>query len=167
MIPFHVHLANDFSAENGGNGLVRVSGQDTRLWDYMCLVNNSLGSTSTDCLSHARIYTPPFGGNAYDQRFCGLLIMTQLVAHGESTAGQAAGKRGRRGGMLRGLICRDDTSPGATAVAVTLAVCAVYRQYDCAASVLAGSPRIQDLIWPYIAIDRSSFMFTVIDDEKT
>ena len=68
ILPFHVEqtpIPQDDDTFIGGNGLVPNPDQDRRLWEYMCLVNDSLTSGSDDGLSYKRVYMTVFKQNAH------------------------------------------------------------------------------------------------------
>jgi hypothetical protein len=78
LLPFHVqiqHPTGEDGLTTGGTGIVCARGRDTRLWDFMCLVNDSLSSKSVDTLSYHRIFWTSFALNAYEHVLCGVLMM--------------------------------------------------------------------------------------------
>jgi hypothetical protein len=78
LLPFHVQIQHPTGEEGlatGGTGIVCARGRDTRLWDFMCLVNDSLTSKSVDTLSYHWIYRTSFALNAYEHMLCGVLMM--------------------------------------------------------------------------------------------
>jgi hypothetical protein len=99
ILPFHVEqtpIPQDYDTFIEGNGLVPNTDQDFRLWEYMCLVNDSLTSGSEDVLSYKRVYMSVFKQNAHKRILCGLLIMTQAVFTPSYTSSAVTGLRGRK-----------------------------------------------------------------------
>ena len=99
ILPFHVEqtpIPQDDDTFIGGNGLVPNPDQDRRLWEYMCLVNDSLTSGSDDGLSYKRVYMTVFKQNAHRRILWGLLRMTQAVFATSSTSLAVMGLRGRK-----------------------------------------------------------------------
>ena len=99
ILPFHVEqtpIPQDDDTFIDGNGLVPNPDQDRRLWEYMCLVNDSLTSGSDDGLSYKRVYITVFKKNAQRRILYGLLMMTQAVFTTSSTSLAVTGLRGRK-----------------------------------------------------------------------
>jgi DNA modification methylase len=159
ILPFHVEqtpIPEDDDTFIGGNGLVPNPDQDRRLWEYMCLVNDSLTSGSDDGLSYKRVYMTAFKQNAHRRIFCGLLMMTQAVFTPSSTSSAVTGPRGRKSKFSVPDKVLDD---------VYATVCAIFRQYDKAALLLPSYNTIEDLILPYIVLDMNTFQFKVSGDK--
>jgi hypothetical protein len=80
ILPFHVEqtpIPQDYDTFIEGNGLFPNPYQDLRLWEYMCLVNDSQISGSDDGLSYKRVYMTVFKQNAHKRILYGLLMMRQ------------------------------------------------------------------------------------------
>jgi predicted RNA methylase len=155
ILPFHVDqmpIPEDDDTFIGGNGLVPHPNQDRRLWDYMCLVNDSLTSGSDDGLSYKRVYMTVFKQNAPSRIFCGLLMLMQAAFTPSSTSMMETGPRGRKSRL---------TVPDKVLEDVYATVCAIFRQYDKAAILLPSYNTIEELILPYIVLDMNSFLFKV------
>jgi DNA modification methylase len=155
ILPFHVEqtpIPQDDDTFIGGNGLVPNPDQDRRLWEYMCLVNDSLTSGSDDGLSYKRVYMTVFKQNAHKRILCGLLMMTQAVFTPSSTSSAVTGLRGRKSRI---------SVPDKALEDVYATVCAIFRQYDKAALLLPSYNTVEDLILPYIVLDMNTFQFKV------
>lgn len=155
ILPFHVELKpipEDDDTFIGGNGLVPNPAQDRRLWHYMCLVNDSLTPGSDDGLSYKRLYMTAFRQNANRRIFCGLLMLTQAVFPPKSIPTAQRGRHARKSKH-----CVPDTE----LENVYAAVCAIFVQYNKAASVLRSYETIEKLILPYIVLDMNTFHFKV------
>jgi hypothetical protein len=124
IMPFHVEqtlIPQDDVTFIGRNGLVPNPDQDRRLWEYMCLVNDSLTSGSDDGLSYKRVYMTVFKQNAHKRILCGLLMMTQPVFTPSSTSSAVTGLRGRKSRIR---------VPDKALQDVYATVCAIFRQCD-------------------------------------
>jgi DNA modification methylase len=163
FIPYHVEscavdLEDGFT---GGNGIVPVPDRDIRIWDYLCLVNDSLASKSLDMLSYSRIYRPCFMNNAFDRVFCGLLMLTQAsyTPQGHRPAGPGADAT-HATSLFGGR--RIVPVPDSKVNEMYATVCAIYRQYNAAASLMPDFSSFEELILPYIILDRSDLLFAVV-----
>jgi hypothetical protein len=155
ILPFHVEqipIPEDDDTVIGGHGLVPNPSQDRRLWEYMCLVNDSLTSGSDDGLSYKRLYMPAFKRNAHDRIFLGLLMMTQAIVNSSSTSTVQRGPRRRK----TKLSVPDKELDGMYAT-----ICAIFKQYDKAASIIPSYNTIEEVIVPYIVLDMNTFQLKV------
>jgi hypothetical protein len=155
ILPFHVEqmpFTEDDDTFIGGNGLVPNPDQDRRLWDYMCLVNDSRMSGSDNGLSYRRVNMTVFKQNAPSRILWGLLMLTQAAFIPSSTSMAETGPRGRKSRL---------TVPDKVLEDVCATVCAIFRQYDKAAILLPSYNTIEELILPYIVLDMNTFLFKV------
>jgi hypothetical protein len=156
ILPFHVEqtpIPEDDDTFIGGNGLVAKPDQDSHLWEYRCLVNDSLTSGSDDVLYYKRIYKTVLKQNAHRRRIlCGILMMTQAMFTPRSTSSAVTGLRGRNSRI---------SVPGKALEDAYATVCAIFRKYDKAALLLPSYNTKEDLILPYIVIDMNTFQFKV------
>jgi hypothetical protein len=166
MVPGYVKVEEPKLGEDlpGGNMIVTSEGQDLRLWNYMCLVNNRLKSKSRDLITYGRLYTRFVHNNAYISFLCGLVLMTQMVANfnggdaDKTASSEVTRKRSRRAGTIQ-----DGPSSGINPLCG--AVCAVYRQFNSAASLVSGTPSLQTLLGPFMTIERSSLQLTSLSEQ--
>jgi hypothetical protein len=127
-LPLHVQIQQQTGEDGlttGGTGIVCARGRETRLWDFMCLVNDSLTSKSVDTLSYHRIYRTSFALNAYEHVLCGVLMMMVGLEVPATqgpivTAGESVGRPAPEPTLAR----KNETS------------CCIFMQYDAAASLL-------------------------------
>jgi DNA methylase len=157
LLPFHVQIQQPTGEDGlttGGTGIVCARGRDTRLWDFMCLVNDSLTSKSVDTLSYHRIYRTSFALNAYEHVLCGVLMM--MV--------------GLEVPATQGPTVSASESVGRPAPEPTLArkhetTCCIFMQYDAAASLLKYYDGVEDLLSPHIILDRNTLRFAVVGEK--
>jgi hypothetical protein len=78
----------------GGNGIVRPTDRDIRIWDYLCLVNGSLKFEDYDALSYRRIYNPALNkAFARPCTFCTVLMLQKLQHDERDNCGRFVQKR--------------------------------------------------------------------------
>lgn len=160
LLPFYAELRpiTDVNQDSvGGSGIVRVPGKDTRLWDFMCLVNNR---AKFDQLSYHRIYNP-FFQNAYIKTLCGLLLLSKLAASSTGQPAQSAPGRGR----TRSRSELTQNALGTRGAGLCEIVCSIYAQYSGAAAVLPNVPDLEALVGPVLSIDRATLCLSVIPDK--
>jgi hypothetical protein len=142
ILPVHVEqtpIPKDDDTFIGGNGLFLNPEQDRRLWECMCLVNDSLMSGSDDGLSCKRVYMNLSKQNAHKRILCGLLMLTLALITPSSTSSAVTGLRGQKS-MIN--------VPEKSLEDVYATVYAIFRQYDKAALLLPSYSTIEDLILP-------------------
>jgi hypothetical protein len=93
-----------------------------------------------------------FKQNAHKRILCGLLMMTHAVFTPSSTSSALTGLPGRK--SMIGV-------PDKALEDVYATVYTILRQYDKAALLLPSNNTIDDLILPYIVLDKNTFEFKV------
>jgi hypothetical protein len=157
-LPLDTALADDDEDIIGGNGIVRRADRDIRIWDYFCLVNGSLKYEDYDALSYRRVYNPALNkALARPYSFCAVLMLQKLQHDERDNCGRFIQKQKgkQRHTELRG--SKEETSS-----VLCRMTAAAFTQYDAAAGLLPDFTGIEDFIYPYIVLDRSSFKFSIL-----
>jgi len=138
--------------KSGGSGVVRKPGDDTRLWDYMCLVNNSLRAEKTDHLTYTRMYVPPLYRYLELHKLCALLSMTRLVA----TTNVVEKKKKRNKKNAGSSNAWSNSSPLSL---IPAQVNAIYRQYNSSLRLVPELKGLEEGLSAFIAINRHTLLF--------
>jgi DNA modification methylase len=112
----------------GGNGLVRVEGDDTRIWDIMCILNNIGDPTSElpGAVDMRSLQAPFFTAEARRRPFLAILYLNVVIQATKKTGGGA----GKREAFIRKLY--EQTGP-------------ICYQYQRLAEVLLGYDAVPDV----------------------
>jgi len=157
LVPDGVLLAQTqgYALQTGGSGVVRNPGADTRMWDYMCLVNNCLRAEKNDALSYSKIYPTGLYILAKTSTFCGLLAMTRVVG---TTPGTAPAETTTKSRKRSASGARARTAPVKEAT-IPKQVAAIFGQYDSALRLVPSLGGLDEGLGSFLTINREKLLF--------
>jgi hypothetical protein len=182
LLPFHAVFSRIEAGQlqTGGSGIECKPGQRTILWDYICLVNNAIGSKQFDPLScHALAAQIPFRNYAKRYQLCGIFMLVRIFADStfarkNQTArdGEELREKKRRKVQLQVVEAVDRTEPSDKSnrtehradvpAKIQAQVLRVYHQYEAGCKVLShGSKSLEQTLFPYLRINRETFLVDV------
>jgi hypothetical protein len=127
-----LYMADEDEDVVGGNGIVRRTDRDIRIWDNFCLVNGSLNFEDYDALSYRRVYNPALNkAVARPCTFCAVLMLQKLQHDEQDNCGRFVQKR--RGKKRHQELCKSQEESSSVLCRMTAAV---FTQYDAAGGLL-------------------------------